>query len=196
VGLLYRNDNDEVRLSHLPWHFRFNGSDDPGPLDYWLEPHFNDMVQEQVVAFLLHRAEEQGKGDIPYSILRQGKSFDAAGKYVPAGIGEGLTCATYVLAAFEALEISIIDLQSWPVGRAEDQAWFQQILQRLGQLVPPASPEHIQAQQQALPNVVRYRPEEVAAAFSLFTNRDLSFDDVRPTSLEILEFLNTPPAAA
>ena len=154
------------------------------------------MVQEQIAAFIIHRAEEAGRGEIPYSILRQGKSFDETGKYVTAGIGEGLTCATYVLAAFEALEISLVDLASWPVGRPEDQPWFLEILQLLAQAVPAAAPEHIAAQEAALPNVVRYRPEEVAAAFSLFTNRSLAFGDVEPTSIEILQLLPPPPAGA
>ena len=63
VGLLYRNENNEIRLSHLAWHYHFRGSDNPNPALSWLEAHFNDMVQEQIAAFLIHRAEEQGKGE-------------------------------------------------------------------------------------------------------------------------------------
>lgn len=192
MGLLYRDEASHVRLSHLRWHFVFSGSDEPTQEDLWLEPHFNDAVQESLAAFLIHRAEAQGRGEVPYSILHQGKSFNAIGEYIPAGVGRGLTCATYVLAAFEALEIPIIDLTSWPPGRPEDQQWFEEILRLLAELDPPAPAEHIAAQRAELPNVVRYRPEEVAAAFTTFSNRTLPFDEVAPPSVEILAVLNAP----
>ena len=196
TGLLYRDDAAEIRLSHLAWHCRFYGSDIPSEVDLWIEPHFNDIVQEQLAAFLIHRAEEQARGDIPYSIIRQGKCFDETGKFISGEIGEGLTCATYILGAFEALEIPIVQLNTWRTGREEDLVWFEAILQLLVRAQPPASQQHIEVQRAALPNVVRYRPEEVAAAFSLFRDVSLRFEEVEPPSLEILQFLRDPAAPA
>ena len=192
VGFLYRNEGDVVHLSHLPWHYHFRGRDITDPSYFWLEPQFNEMVREQIAAFLLHVAEENESGEIPYSYLNRGKSINESGKYVTSGVGSGLTCATYILAIFEALEISLIDLQTWPVGRAGDAEWAQGILALLAEAQPPATAEHIAAQQAELPNVVRYRPEEVGAAFTMFTSTPLIFAQVDVPSVELLAQL--PPA--
>ena len=191
VGLLYKNLEDQVRLSHLLWHCHFRGDDAPTLQDYWIEPHFNDIVLEQLAAFLVYRAEQEIRGEIPYSILRQGESFDEQGRYEHGDIGKGLTCATYILAAFEAIQIPLLDYSTWESGRPEDQQWFEEIIQLLAEAIPPVSEEHIAAQREALPNVVRFRPEEVAGAFSIFSDHPLTFEEVVPASLEARQFLGT-----
>jgi hypothetical protein len=189
VGFLYRNEADEILLSDLAFHRVFRGGETPDTSYFWLDSDFNEVVQEQIAAFLLHVAEENAAGDIPYSFLNRGKRIDASGKYVPSGVGTGLTCATYILSVFEALELAPIDLGSWPVGRPEDIAWGEQIL---AALVGHATDEHIDAQRAELPNVVRYRPEEVGTAFSIFTSQPLTFPQVEPDSIGLLAQL--PPA--
>lgn len=194
VGFLYRNDDDQVCLSDLARHHIFRGSTDPDTSYFWLEPQFNDIVRELVATFLMHVAEQNKTGEIPYSTLRQGQAIDKSGKYVSSGMGTGLTCATYILSVFEALEIPLLVLESWPVGRPRDLEWAQSILAMLENVAPK---EHIEAQKVNLPNVVRYRPEEVGAAFTMFTNTPLSFEQVKPDSEELLGLLTpAPPAQA
>lgn len=193
VGFLYRDEIGQIQLSHLAFHHAFRGADIPDGTYSWLEAHFHEIVQEQLAAQLLHVAEENAAGDIPYSIIHRGLSFDGSGKYVATAPGAGLTCATYILAIFDSLQIPLLDLPTWPAGRQGDAQWAQSILHLLAQSHPPASEAHIAAQQNELPQVVRYRPEEVGAAFTIFTNTALTFSTVKPPSLEILELLAPQP---
>jgi len=182
-----------IHLSHLAFHHIFRGKDNPDCSYFWLEPQFNEMVREQIAAFLLHVAEENESGDIPYSYIYRGKSIDESGKYVSSGVGSGLTCATYILAIFEALQISMIDLQTWPAGRPADVQWALDILDLLAKSQPPATAEHIATQRAELPNVVRYRPEEIGAAFTELIRSPLTFAQVEPLSVELLAQLSPPP---
>lgn len=196
VGFLYRNDAEEIRLSHLPFHYRFRGSDIPEHSYFWLEPQFNEMVREQVAAFLAHVAEENETGEIPYSIINRETTFDESGKYVPSGVGYGLTCASYILSIFHALNVPLLNFQTWPAGRVGDAQWAESILAKLATADPPASPEHVAVQRAELPNIVRFRPEEVGAAFTIFTSTALTFEQVEPSSLELLALLPPPPPPA
>jgi len=154
------------------------------------------MVCEQVAAFLAHVAEENKMGKIPYSIANRETAFDEFGKYVPSGVGYGLTCASYILSIFHALSVPLLHFQTWPAGRVGDAQWAESILAALATADPPTSPEHIAVQRAELPNIVRFRPEEVGAAFMIFTNTALTFEQVEPSSLELLALLPPPPARA
>lgn len=193
VGLLYRDQEDEIRLSHLAWHCHFMGKDTPDDSYFWLEPQLHEFIREQIAVYLQHIADQNEAGDIPYSILYRAQSIDESGKYVPSGPGTGLTCATYLMAVFDALQIPLVEWPTWPAGRPEDQEWAQQILALLPCIQPPASDEHVEAQRAHINDVVRYRPEEVAAAFGMVTTRAMSFREIEPTSLEIKAQLPTPP---
>lgn len=195
VGFLYRNDDNQILLSHLAFHWKFRGNEVPDESYFWLEPQFNEILREQIAAFLLHVAEQNRVGEIDYSIHHHGQVIDKTGKYVFTGLGSGLTCSTYLLDVFfSALQIPLIVLESWPAGRPADVEWGESILAALEGIAPK---EHIDAQRVDLPNVVRYRPEEVGAAFTMFTNTPLSFEQVRPDSEELLGLLRpAPPAQA
>lgn len=74
----------------------------------------------------------------------------------------GLTCATFILAVFEAAGISLIKYDTWPENRPSDFEWQKQIITALRR-TRSATPEHIKAVEGDVGSA-RYRPEEVAGA--------------------------------
>jgi hypothetical protein len=99
---------------------------------------------------------------IPYSPHYEGIYFDRGTlRYTRFAPGDGLTCATFILAVFDALGIPLVKAHEW-VPRDEDAGWLEYIVQ---QLEEDASPEHIE-QIRAKSNGVRYRPEEVVGALT------------------------------
>lgn len=185
IGFVYRKESGEIVLSHLGWHRHFYGSQVVEDAYLWLESCLDSDLSEQVAAYLESVNERNPYDSIPYSIHYPTNPFDDLGKYLARADGQGLTCATYVLAVLERLSIPLINRGSWPQGREEDVAWAAMILDSLPQWQPPATPEHIAAQEHAVPNVVRFRPEEIATAFDAypglceFSESAIYFDEIK-----------------
>lgn len=165
IGILYRDETGEVVLLHLAWHYKLK-SEPPESTYAWIRPLIPSRRSRQVAAFcrMVLKANPNG---IPYAFSPASDSIDKqTGKFINRAGGCGLTCATFVLAVFDATGLPLAQYNTWPSNRQEDELWREHIiglLERSG-----AEPEHIQ-NVRAERDAIRYRPEEVAGAAACTT---------------------------
>jgi hypothetical protein len=166
IGILYRYDHsDGVKFLHLAWHCNLkNESSDTGYL--WIDPAHDGRRLRQVAALCRKVWRSNGKA-IPYAFSPPNDCIDAkTGEFLHGPARHGLTCASFVLAVFDAAGLPLIQYESWPLDRQGDREWQQLIVHALRTSDPPAPVEHIQAVELDI-GVVRFRPEEVAIAATL-----------------------------
>jgi hypothetical protein len=181
IGLLYRIEGAPLEMLHLQWHCLLRSqtpeqiqNDFPNHSYVWISLH-NDFDPRLIVAFVEWLGtvwkRNRDKGLIPFSIEYHGCYFDSDGTYRPTAVGEGLTCATFIMALFGDYGLPLIDLQGWK-RRLGDASWQKRILARLRS---HADPEHIENQTPHIGAAARFRPEEVAGAFSDYVDRPIKF---------------------
>lgn len=183
IGLVYRDDDGQLRISHLQWHFRFEDrplrSDDSFR---FLISGLPDVSQHLLAAQAATIRDKSPR--IPYSVVSRTCRFDEDGTYYPGDPGNGLTCATYVLAVAASMKFDLLDRDSWP-SRADDQVWQQGVIDSLESR--RASQEHIDGMRRCLP-AARFRPEEVAAGVAT-ASPPLAFPNADQLAREILQKL-------
>lgn len=96
------------------------------------------------------------------------------------------SCATFVLAIFQSLQLPLVDLRSWPT-RPEDVPWQEKIVAYLRSSSNPATQAHAERVAQDI-GCARLRPEEVAAAASA-TSLPASFAHVQQAASVIIAAL-------
>ncbi len=165
IGILHRRDGAAPELLHLAWHCRLkNDTELPAYLTIWVAP---SALQERLrnVAALCRRVwRKNGSGGIPYAFSSPQESFDAGtGAFLIGSTRYGLTCASFVLAIFDAAGLRIAEYSSWPVNRDGDCKWQEKIIECLSDHAEQEHIDHLRGEIGA----VRFRPEEVAAAAAI-----------------------------
>lgn len=163
VGLLFREADQSVRVLHLCGHLDLR-CDLPqavvGEALLYVVPALDPVVVEAVSAFTRLVRSRHVAGGLPYGYSPPDQFFDARAGFLQPG-GEGLTCASFILAVFHRSGVQLIEYQSWPA-RPEDaaqQQWFVNYFRRTGRMTD--------AEATALATTIgrtRYRPLEVAGA--------------------------------
>jgi len=165
TGILYKEEGGSVALLHLKFHHEL-AKESPSDTYFWVSCSFDLRLQQLFVQWLETIWQRNTGGAIPFSIEYSGKYIDANGNYVRTKMGEGLTCATWVVCVFADYGLPFIDIDTWPKNPSlGDRKWQKKILQ---QLRAKATPEHVAKQEAIIGKVVRFRPEHVAGAFGLF----------------------------
>lgn len=186
IGVLYRDDTDEVVCLHLAYHLDLR-KDPPGKMHAWIQLPSQIWPTARLEAISgmwelvwleQEKLKEQGKAEkgkphhgVPYAFrfvesraTPEGKLEIATGEY-------GFTCATFVLALFRAAVTELVDVDNWPA-RADDANWHRAMIEYLrcdDDLPEGVSHEDIENHLEHLESEVgcaRFRPEEVAAAAS------------------------------
>lgn len=100
---------------------------------------------------------------IPYGVSKLGVSFDAkTGDLRQAQLGRGLTCASFILAVFEAQGFKLLGEEGWPENANDEwQSWVVEMLRR-----GRAPPEQVDAVAQDIGSR-RFHPTEVVASSTL-----------------------------
>jgi hypothetical protein len=161
TGLLYRDAQSEFRFLHLAFHFDLRDEVAHGDgtcAKVSIHP------TNQIIAAVYAGQLVQSDPKIPYGLTYDGQCLDANAKYISGPVGHGLTCATFVVAIFNALQLPMLVEESWP-SRAEDKAWFDRIVIQMEANLElyGIDPAHVDALKRD-PVARRIRPEEVAAA--------------------------------
>ncbi|MGN7612698.1 hypothetical protein ACQZV8_11500 [Magnetococcales bacterium HHB-1] len=179
-GLIYRHKiGEEALLCHFSTHF--NSRVQPLPDYYfWGYTPFSLTEQREIATFTasIHRQ----KILVPYGFAYNPPYFTEQGDLLPKPLGEGLTCATFLLAILEAKGYSILDRKTWTI-QPDDQTWRQQTLDALKDR--GTEPEHLQAMTKIMDNALRYRPEEVVAGI-MASKRPLSCNQARKMGKKIV----------
>lgn len=180
IGLIYHIDDSGPRFCHLEWHHQLR--DELLPPTYLWGPCGLDFVNKPIMAAYVSLLRKNSKS-IPYSIEfnDQGIYFDDEGKYIVHPVGQGLTCATFILAVFSRMGFPLLDIDTWQ-HRQDDVDWQQRILTVL---VNYATQEHISAARQNIGSL-RFRPEEVAAGI-ISEDHPLDFPTAQNVAAEILQ---------
>jgi hypothetical protein len=161
TGILV-NDNGTAKQIHLAWHQKLCCDMPPKDNLYVIDfPFFKkspalrqSMVQNIVDIY------ETNQNTIPYATKYKDTYFALSAKKPNWGHGEiGLTCATFILAAFHEM-IRLVDVTTWE-NREEDEIWRQEIIGMMERLHVPQ--EHIDKVVNEKGNI-RVRPEEVFVA--------------------------------
>ena len=185
VGLLYRDNGSQMRMCDLAWHYQFR--DQPCPNDYsWVDVNMQTTNKFVVVALIQKIVEKNKLGQIPYAMVYGGMYFDRqTGVYLKDYVGEGLTCATFIMAVFESMGLPIIDVNSWKP-RWSDRRWQEKTIDLLRN---GASERHIELLTESI-GAPRFRPEEVTASSTLET-QPAKFGKGRWAGFVLLQVLKT-----
>lgn len=180
---LYRLD-DRLMIGDLQNHFQTRRTEvRTSESLFWIAP---DLSQEdqRILAATIDVWLDLNANKIPYSVAHPGGVIFKDNVWVGNEPGQGLTCATFIVALFDELGIPFVDVGSWG-DRAGDIEWAQRILQALA---PFMSPEHVEAQRVRIGKTVRVRPSDIAAAGQLIRQENdapLQFRDVESLSARI-----------
>jgi hypothetical protein len=182
VGFLYKLQDSVPRIVHLAWHNMFM-HEEPSNDYCWIQSGLNEVVRNVIAPAIAEVAEDQ---QLPYSPNYESLYFEQGTlRYNRLAPGEGLTCATFLMAVLERLGFPLFDAQEW-TPRPEDAAWTERIIQRL-EASPRVCNEHTEAIR-ARPRGARFRPEEVAGSLSE-TTVPVSFVRAQQIGVQVLREL-------
>lgn len=194
IGILFKLENGPATVCDLAWH-KIVRAEPPSPSDFWLQSSL-DETNRRVVASAVAGSVAVQKPPISYSPLYNGMSFEAGTlKYEGNAAGEGLTCATFVLAIFESLGFPLLVRDTWQQ-RPSDLNWQESIVVRLEEWAQHHQidiDDHLAAIRSA-PKSMRYRPEEVAAGVADFDS-PLDFAAAQSIGGDIVRAMQQPPNA-
>ena len=180
AGLLFRN-GDSVAELHLGWEDYL--SDRWRWAGVWASPEAptEKLVAAAGMCRLIWRRFQRDK-KFPYALRFDGTTFDASGRLVLGSKSRGLTCATLILAVMDFAEIRILEEDSWPVRRSEDQAFLEFVR-------PFAAPSHLKIlEQEVEAGVRRIWPDEVVGACACEL-LPVEFETARAAADKVLEHL-------
>lgn len=194
VALFYQSDDSgSRRLLHQAWHHK-TCDDDPGTYAdeaeialQWVAPGLDDDELNDLRTHAALVAKHIRARTIPYAIAARDAAILSDGS-VTLGESLGLTCATFLLALFDAAQVKLLALGSWDTDRTaercdEDEAAQRQIVLHLRS----HDPGHARLVEQDV-GCTRVRAEEVAAASGM-TERPADFARVEPEGRSVLSRL-------
>jgi hypothetical protein len=195
VAFLYQEKNN-WHLLHLGWHQlliheNWDNTYHWIPFEH-LEPELIETLVDNAVIIGSRKANNQ----IPYSVVfSDGQYFDEENNYIRHEIGEGLTCATFILAMFRRWSLPLVDETTWPIGRKEDSRWALRIVRTLfawsKKYGVSIKLTHFFKQLRHRWSLRRFRPEEVCACAGLFHGESLNFQTIEPISCQITNTLSS-----
>ena len=160
VGFLYKFGSSAPEMLHLAWHHILR-RDVPSDRYSWVQCGFSEDIRDVIVPALAGVAQDQ---KIPYSPIFQGIYFDQGVlTYSRNQAGDGLTCATFMMALMQTLGCPLFNPDEWPV-RDDDSTWHEGVIAAL-EAEPTVTQQHTDAIR-ATPKGARFRPQEVAGSFS------------------------------
>jgi hypothetical protein len=176
TGIFFRVvESDDLELLHLAWHCVLQR--DPTPASDYLKvaPSINHLRLRQVAALCDDIASANEKEQIPYSFGSPIEAFDPdTKKFLIGPTHTGLTCASFVLAVFEAAGLPLVAASGWPPPDKEDIRWQASVLDSLRNK-STATQEHIKAVEQEVGTSVRYRPEQVAGSSAIRSKKPVKY---------------------
>lgn len=191
LGLLHKESNSEPpKLLHLGWQHDLR-NEDPKDSYLWVDPAIPGRRLRQLAAFSRKVWRANGT-TFPYALSPASDCFNQeTGQYlyVVGTAHIGLTCATFVVAIFDAVGLSLIEVASWPPNRVGDAEWRSHVISNLRRH-PSATASHI-ASVESQANWVRYRPEDVAGAATV-QPLPADFATSSERAKEILKLLSDP----
>lgn len=144
-----------------------------------------DALSVQLHAFGTFNAD-----GIPYSVIFEQVPYFEGSIFIRKAAGEGLTCATFILATLDSLGVDLIDESSFEP-RIETSGWPWGLLNWLKAQFRTGL-EHFNIQLKEIKNIARFRPEEVAAAAAIYSHgAPLKMRDAERHGMVVLDNMNS-----
>lgn len=156
TGLLYANGS-QAKFLHMAEDLSVR-SEAPKERYRWVVPGFDDSVKKAAAGMC--SLIETSNPAVPYAFDREGWSFDANGHLVAGAPGKGMTCSTFILAAFDAISFPLLKEDQWPKGA--DQPEKLSILSKIFR-GPRVESAHAELAMEDV-SAPRIKPCQVAAA--------------------------------
>lgn len=161
IGVMHKDmSTGRVSMLHLAWHHDLKDSD-PKASYAWVVPSIPRPRARQVAAFC-RKVKKANPSGVPYAFSHASDCLNIqTGAYVGGPGHYGLTCATFVLAIFDATGLPLVQYGTWPDSRDGDDEWRSCVIESLKS--SGATSDHI-ARVESEMTTVRYRPVDVAGA--------------------------------
>jgi hypothetical protein len=189
MGLVYSREGDVFFCDHA-WHFVFRNQRAAEVAGlYWANTGLDEFNREVMIDFT-RKLAVHAEG-LPYGFNVRGEAFEQeTGRPMPIPPGEGLTCATFVLAAHRHRGIELLLTDGWPL-RDDDAAWQEEVIDQVEAYCEEHGIEcerHLERLRGEV-GTKRYRPDEVAAG-ATSPMAPLAFEDARRLADEIVTELD------
>lgn len=186
IGIVHTSKESGMALLHLAWHCQLRNDSTIPPdlkMKVWVAPPVPKERLRSMAAFCRRLWKKSEAGEVPYAFSHPSGAFDSnTGALLLGPTRFGLTCASFVLAVFEATGLKLVDYTSWPVDRPGDREWQESMVALLAtKQAPEEHVDHVRSEIGA----ARYRPEEVAAAAAI-APPSTTFAAIDSLSVEIL----------
>ncbi len=190
LGIVYRDGDDKQKLLHLAFHRLLLDEDFPCA-DPWavLKLALPEWRLVQVIALIrkLSKKYVLGRNSVVTYGINLYAGIDAIKEdmtYELGQDGDGLTCASFVAAAFKAIGSPLVNLPTWEYDQI-NEIWGRAVVCMLR--VYNADLKHIEKVEANI-NGLRLRPEEVVAGAELLDPKNpAEFKDVQLRAPEIIK---------
>lgn len=169
AGILYKY-KESIKCVHLAFHYYFENQelDKAKFAQNWVEPNIPVLRQEAMADMLYIIGKRNAERGIPYGLMYKDTTFAGDGKLLLGDDEIGLTCATFVLAVFKSLGITLVQVGDW-VSRTGDEVWQKSVIETLVDYMnkrgwSDADIEVYTKKIEAEVGCARFRPEEVAVS--------------------------------
>lgn len=163
IGLLYRvTVQAPALLLHMPWHNKLRSESPAAHYVLWVDPSIPKERARVVAAFCRRIWKTNEANGLPYGLSQPNRFFDHTGGVLKGPAKVGLTCATFVLAVFDAAGLTLVRYETWPKPTANDIKRQEDLATQL-EMDEQVSREHARVFRSEVGNI-RYRPFEVAGA--------------------------------
>jgi hypothetical protein len=165
-----------IDLIHLAAHERLLYEPFDATKYSWVNPQVTETDGRIIASLARKVAVAYRQGGLPYA-LKKSAAIAADGTVIFGSSGSGFTCATFVLALFEGVNIRLISDADWQV-LEEDVTWQLDVIS-LMRASGVVDENHLLAQESSVGSY-RFRPEDVAAAAMIADSSPNNFATIRP----------------
>ncbi len=133
AGIIFK-DNSKTKFLHLAWDLDLRLEEDMDnyskfkwvQFKYFFKGDIEDVRKRSAIRFFEMVFRKNGK-KIPYGTFYKYSKISRDGEFI-LGKGEfGLTCATFIIAIFEAIGIFLVDKSTWKYS-SEDDVWRENLI--------------------------------------------------------------------
>jgi len=127
LGILHRKAGQPAAILHLA-RDRVLCNEAPREAYSWVQLRLPEARLRALAAHCRRIWERNGASNLRYAFRYEGAAFDAAGELELTPDTNGLSCATFVLAAFQSLGVRLLAFEDWPPANDEDLSGREQII--------------------------------------------------------------------
>lgn len=194
TAVFYRDDDERLLVLDLRIDGCINTEPASGDNRFaWAIPAIHPDLRASVRA--LCQALSKSPPEVYYALKYAPSEFFTEGESVGVNLcGDtvGFTCATFVLALFDSLGLSLLRHETWPVRYQDDTEEQRRLAQWASQCLPRSRPfgmaEHVTQKNASDVPCVRFRCHEVLASC---TTKELParFEEVERTGAKVLRWI-------